>query len=679
MYTAGGGIFRSTNDGDNWIRIDPDTNLGSSSYSVIKADPLNEGVVYSGGLGTLFKSTNYGDDWEILGLGNKKVSRFEIDPNDPNIIYVGLSNGTDDVLWKTTDGGIHWEKKTNGLPTSNLPIRTCLAIKIDPQSIDHIYCSIYLYGIYESTDGGDNWKKISPLEFAHDIEIISWLPGTLITAAENAVYKTTDNGVTWKPILNESLRSLEVNNITEEIYAGLNRSTDDGKTWQSLANDELPLSFSTLDRIEDIRIKPTIDSILYIATGSGIYKSVNKGTTWVQRFDGLNDFAPYCLAVSESNPSIIYTAGREGIHRSTDGGNSWKYDGGVGTVTNITIDPTNADIVYAAQVSYTSPNYIWRTTDGGNNWQQIISNAIPFDFIRIDPSDPSIIYCSYLSNKYVIAKSDDRGDTWHIIDIPVHATDLAITKKVTSYMYIGTVDGVYKSIDAGLTWNYLGLPPKGHRILLSLTQEDEIYASVYGTGVFKSYDGGVQWELKNQGLPDTIPGAMIPDPKQIGRVFLNTLDGVYVSIDGGDNWNKLYSEDAQNIYYLLGVDTSATGRVFGVKNFEPGIYTYDSIYADPSSIEENNLPKDFVLYQNYPNPFNPTTSISYQLPKAGHVTLKIYDVLGNEISELVNEWKETGSYSVKFTTTGKRLASGMYFFTLTAGKFTDTKMFILLK
>jgi hypothetical protein len=99
--------------------------------------------------------------------------------------------------------------------------------------------------------------------------------------------------------------------------------------------------------------------------------------------------------------------------------------------------------------------------------------------------------------------------------------------------------------------------------------------------------------------------------------------------------------------------------------------------------------KEYSLQQNYPNPFNPSTQISYQIPIDGLVTLKVYDVLGNEVAVLVNEWQEPGSYSTQFTTNGKQLSSGMsskggyasgvYFYTLTAGKFTDTKKFILLK
>jgi hypothetical protein len=93
--------------------------------------------------------------------------------------------------------------------------------------------------------------------------------------------------------------------------------------------------------------------------------------------------------------------------------------------------------------------------------------------------------------------------------------------------------------------------------------------------------------------------------------------------------------------------------------------------------EKDQLPKGFVLNQNYPNPFNPTTVINYRLPSRSYVTLKVYNVLGEEVSILVNGIKEAGSYEAKFD--AGRLASGVYFYRLTAGSFMFTKKLILFK
>jgi hypothetical protein len=87
--------------------------------------------------------------------------------------------------------------------------------------------------------------------------------------------------------------------------------------------------------------------------------------------------------------------------------------------------------------------------------------------------------------------------------------------------------------------------------------------------------------------------------------------------------------------------------------------------------------KDYDLMQNYPNPFNPTTTITYQLPKDGMVTLKIYDAIGTEVTTLVHEYKSTGKYNINFNASG--LASGVYFYRLQVNDFTTSKKLILMK
>jgi len=98
-------------------------------------------------------------------------------------------------------------------------------------------------------------------------------------------------------------------------------------------------------------------------------------------------------------------------------------------------------------------------------------------------------------------------------------------------------------------------------------------------------------------------------------------------------------------------------------------------YSDIVEIEI--APSVFSLSQNYPNPFNPTTKITYQIPELSFITLKVYDVVGNEIASLVNEEKPAGSYEVEFNAT--RLPSGIYFYRLQAGSFVETKKMVLMK
>ena len=96
--------------------------------------------------------------------------------------------------------------------------------------------------------------------------------------------------------------------------------------------------------------------------------------------------------------------------------------------------------------------------------------------------------------------------------------------------------------------------------------------------------------------------------------------------------------------------------------------------------EQLNQPNDIVLYQNYPNPFNPVTSIQFAVSSRQFVTLKVYDVLGNEVSTLVNEDKQPGTYEIEFDVTQiSNLSSGIYFYSLTVGNLTESRKMLLLR
>jgi hypothetical protein len=102
-----------------------------------------------------------------------------------------------------------------------------------------------------------------------------------------------------------------------------------------------------------------------------------------------------------------------------------------------------------------------------------------------------------------------------------------------------------------------------------------------------------------------------------------------------------------------------------------------SISATTTGVEGQNTPTAYSLNQNYPNPFNPNTTITYELPRASNVSLRVFDILGRTASVLVNEKKEAGIHEAKFD--GSNLASGVYFYRLQAGDFVAAKRLLLLK
>jgi hypothetical protein len=149
--------------------------------------------------------------------------------------------------------------------------------------------------------------------------------------------------------------------------------------------------------------------------------------------------------------------------------------------------------------------------------------------------------------------------------------------------------------------------------------------------------------------------------------------GVFLFSDNGDSLGS-YNEGLTNLnvqslsidnndYVYLGTDNGVWRRPL----------------SEITSVEEHStdLPSSYILLQNFPNPFNPSTIISYQLPIGGNVTLKIYDILGNEMETLVDEFKPAGKYETEFNAAS--LPSCVYFYSLKAGDYIDTKKMLLLK
>ncbi len=129
------------------------------------------------------------------------------------------------------------------------------------------------------------------------------------------------------------------------------------------------------------------------------------------------------------------------------------------------------------------------------------------------------------------------------------------------------------------------------------------------------------------------------------------------------------------IITVIIADTSLSGETGTIGSM--GYVDYLT-FTGPSSVEQlNRLPADFSLSQNYPNPFNPTTNIEYSIPQESFVELKVYDILGNKVAELVNEVQSAGTYRADFS--GENLASGLYIARIKAGNFTQSIKMSLMK
>jgi hypothetical protein len=161
-------------------------------------------------------------------------------------------------------------------------------------------------------------------------------------------------------------------------------------------------------------------------------------------------------------------------------------------------------------------------------------------------------------------------------------------------------------------------------------------------------------------------------------------NGVYIG-GGANNLvpTNSYNEFGINISYIAeDIPDSVLIAIFivsgtGFPHVGSKMFIDDLFWGGSTNVESEINSIDFKLDQNFPNPFNPSTYISWQSPVAGHQTLKIYDVLGNEVATLLDEEKPTGSYEVEFD--ASKLASGMYLYKLQVGSFVETKKMLLMK
>ncbi|KAB2844640.1 MAG: T9SS type A sorting domain-containing protein [Ignavibacterium sp.] len=157
---------------------------------------------------------------------------------------------------------------------------------------------------------------------------------------------------------------------------------------------------------------------------------------------------------------------------------------------------------------------------------------------------------------------------------------------------------------------------------------------------------------------------------------MNNASTYFVNPSGGNGDYRLNvtspAIDAGNGDSAPGIDKDGVVRPQG-NNFDIGCYEF----TDASEVTESNNPESFHLFQNYPNPFNPGTIIQYEIASRQYVTLKVYDVLGNELATLVNENKAAGIYKVNFN--ASHLPSGMYIYKILSDNFSDVKKMLLLK
>jgi photosystem II stability/assembly factor-like uncharacterized protein len=346
-------------------------------------------------------------------------------------------------------------------------------------------------------------------------------------------------------------------------------------------------------RVMSIAVNPKNKVEYYVGVASGgVWKTVNDGTTWSPVFDGEGSYSIGWVTIDPNDSSVVWVGTGEsnaqrsvsygdGIYRSDDGGKNWANLGLKKSehVGRVVVDPRDSKVVYvAAEGPLWGPGGdrgLYKSADGGRTWKAVltISENTGVADVAMDPSNPDILYASaYQRRRHVFTLIDG-----------------------------GPESAIYKSIDAGATWNKLksGLPSVDMgRIGLAVSPADPnvVYATVEAAdgrgGIFRSMDKGATWEKRN----DFDQGAMyygrvVPDPKNVDRIFVMNVF-LRESLDGGKTLHRvpevnqhvdnhaLWIDPEDTRHWLLGCDGGLYETWDNAKNWQfkanlPTVQFYD--------------------------------------------------------------------------------------------------------
>ena len=408
--------------------------------------------------------------------------------------------------------------------------------------------------------------------------------------------------------------------------------------------------------------------------------------------EGWNDVTPSgtypglngVYAVDSEN---VWVVGDEGtILNTTDGGITWSEINSPATYPLENVHFINADTGWVGG-DHNSITEIMRTTDRGLSWELYtlsdVSNYGNYDieFIHGTPGEPPRGFVS--AGLSLVWKTDDYGENWVGTGFGGCGAN-----SLRSISFINKDEGwfvgepsatqevsIVHTTDGGQTYE-IQINPTDPDIRLncvSFADDQHGIAAGVGTTILYTNDGGNNWESR----PVSNYRWQSVHLNQSGKAWAVGRNGIVVySTDWGYTWSDQESGVTYEFWEVFFINDNEGWIVGGGTGF-PGIILHTTTGGLVTNVNENNIVTDYDLHQNYPNPFNPTTTIKWQQPERGFVTLKIYDVLGREVTTIVDEELQAGEHEIVFDAAG--LSSGVYFYQLKAGKYSNTNKMLLLK
>ncbi|MBK7630251.1 MAG: T9SS type A sorting domain-containing protein [Ignavibacteriales bacterium] len=611
---------------------------------------------------SLLKSSDKGVTWTQTSL-NTSITDITVNSN-LQLFAASNENG----LYRSIDNGLNWERLSGGLTSGRYS-----SIIVHPNGYIFAGSLTLLEGVFRSTNNGNTWTQVSnglpqdPLSYLYVTDItIASDSSIVLTTAFNGIFRSTDYGNNWINVLSGSFTSLSSNG--NQIYAScyddtnlrgwIYRSDDNGQSWV--------LTGWKFTRVKNILLR---NGVVIASSDQGVGISTDNGSSWT--FKNFGTDYQIVNSLEYDFYGKLFAVVNAGIYNPTDDGKNWypfypstnnyyvkdfeKLRTGImfmGTRTS------SGGIIGAV---FRSPN--------GQSWTKILDAEVWF----LENENDSIIYIGTEMHQGLYRYHVKQNILQHLLG---SVSVFSFTSKAGGILLAGSgqYEGtMYRSTDNGGTWveSANGLGPVSITSMVT-TSQGYIVAASYGSsttgyGIYISSDNGVNWN--HTSITEGNFNVLFINSN--GEIFAGGEKGKLLkSTDEGNTWSDISSGLPFDRILCLAQNPSGYLLAGTADN---GIY----ITSEPTGVSFDNKVANFSLSQNYPNPFNPTTKINYEIPERCTVQLKIFNLLGQEIKSLVSEEQFAGKYEIEFD--GGNLSSGVYFYKMSAGDFSETKKFIILR
>ena len=515
----------------------------------------------------------------------------------------------------------------------------------------------------------------------------------------NSVFPTAWGSVTSLAVSNTNL-------FAGTSWKGVFLSTNNGASWTAIDSG---LQFGDIHNpnYPAVYALAVSGTNLFAGTSGGIFISTNNGTSWTA--GGLS--SPYVRALVVSPASggasstYLIAETDDGVFLSTDNGTSWTaVDSGLPHspppwhyyVYSLAISPASGRAGSTNFFAGTSAG-VFISTNNGTSWTADTSGLANSAVNALAVSGANL----FAGTGNGVLLSTNNGSSWSVDTAGLTDTNVTALAVSGANIFAGTTGGnsdIFLSTNNGTSWRADGLTYPAHVFAFAVLPN-----GLGDTSIFAGTDNGI-WQRP---LSKIVPAIELNEYNIGFNLYLNAfyntnnlritnsslaplvIDSVYTTTKwfGVSSLHDTVTEQ-DTVSLLVSFIPDSARQLY--KQYSDTLYIVsNSIYSltkVPLSAElvgtavsqnKSGVPKRFGVSQNYPNPFNPTTIINFQLPMSSFVTLKVYDILGREVKVLVNEKLKAGTYTVTFN--ADKLSSGIYFYRLHAGSFTETKRLLLLR